>query len=175
MKDAVVIGPVLIAGAFALNGVSEASYHGGTSAFEYLLFLAFLGVVLLVWYRMKLRSSERMKALALGRERDRAPAPREALSAGAAAVASNPSTAMVIAGPVGVSLFAWLTSLTTSSDPQFVWSVAGLLGVTSMVCGTVLLARKSPDAHGREVGGWLTSRKPPVYDPDAIDLVGRRG
>jgi hypothetical protein len=179
MRDAVVVGPVLVAGAFALNGVSEAWSRPGANAGEYLAFLAVLAGVLLVWYRLKTKSAERMKALELGRDRDRdrqAPAKADGLAPAAAAVALG------VGGPAAVSLVAWLTTLTTQGDPEIVWPISGLLGVTSVICGTVLLARQYPRPHphppeqatnGRFA--WEPSAKAPVYDPDAIDLVGRRG
>lgn len=173
LKDAVVVGPVLVAGGFALGGLSEAGYRPNVPTTEYLTFLAFLAAVLMIWYRWKLGAAERLRALELGHDRP-APAP--------AAVAGNPlasATGLLLGAPVGVAAMAWLTCLTTRCEPNFVWSMVALMGVTSIACGTFLAARqpvasRAGHAHAaatRPADGLKTF----AHDPDTFDVVGRRG
>ncbi|MFO0949951.1 MAG: hypothetical protein U0835_02135 [Isosphaeraceae bacterium] len=178
MKDFFVVGPVIAAGLFALIAMEESLSRRGGSATEYLLFLAVLAGVLLAWYRMKTRSAERLKALEVGRDRPRDDAP-------AAFDPTKAAVAIGVGAPVGVSLVAWMVSLTTEAEPGIVWGVSGMLGLASLVCGTVLMVRLGPAAmNGRDARNvhsngrpeaWHAVAKPPVTDPDAFDLVGRRG
>ena len=163
MKDAVVIGPVLLAGSFALNGLSEVNGRPDLSPVPYLLFLVVLAGVLLAWYRMKIRSTERLKTRDLGFDRPGPSAKSEWLGPSAAAVAIG------VVGPVGVCTVAWLTTLTTGEEPGVIWGVAGLLGVTSLMCSSSLLKHQQPALASAD-----RAAKPPAFDPDSFDLVGRR-
>jgi hypothetical protein len=166
MKDVIVVVPTILAGAVILFAASEASWHRPGDMPTYLLFLAFLFGILLLWYRSKLKAAERGRAAEVRR-----PA--------ATAEPMTPMRAVAVVGvgtPVGVCALAWFASLTTHTETEVVWFVAGLISVTALVCGTYLLTRLagSPFAQADRPArnGW---HKPDVSDPDAIDLVGRRG
>lgn len=163
MKDVVVVVPVLLVGAFGLAGMAEAPYHNRSQVTDYMLFLGFLAVVLLLWYRMKLRSAERLRALELGRDRPQAEGPRVTFwGPGAVAVAMGTVT------PVGVMLIGWFAAAASPPNAPGVWASAMLMGLASIVCGTRLASRAvRPDGNAPP--------KPVVYDPDAFDLVARRG
>jgi hypothetical protein len=168
MKDVIVVVPTVLAGAVMLINATEASWRRPEDVPTYLLFLAFLFVVLLLWYRSKLKAAERARAP------EQRPTPAKVLEPW------TPARAVVAVGvgvPVGVCMMAWLTCLTTRPhEAGVVWGIAGLLGVTALLCGTFLLTRLpgSPFATAARAhrNGWP---KPEVHDPDAIDIVGRRG
>lgn len=166
------VGPVLLAGGIALEGVSRTGHGPSVPTTEYLAFLAFLAGVLLVWYRSKVGSVERLKALELNQGRPAPPPPPPLVK-----LEPKSPIAAIVGAPVGVAGIGWMTCLTTRCDPTIVWAVIGLLGVTSLVCGTFLLARQNdhrrerPEARDELVGG----HKPYQHDPDAFDVVARRG
>lgn len=166
MKDVVIVGPILLTGGVALEGLSHVGYRPGTPTTEYIFLLALLIVVLLVWYRMKLGGAERMRALELGIGK---PEPTPV----ATPKASGPSAVGTLVGtPVGVAGIAWMTCLTTRCEPAFVWSIVGLLGVTAMVCGTFLLSRTVGSGRHDTPDSGL---KPYPMDADGYDVVARRG
>jgi hypothetical protein len=116
----------------------------------------------------ELEHTERMKALELGR-----PWPGET----AARHASASSKAVTLGvwvplGALGIALAATSGPGGFRHDATFVWLAAGAVGLSGVVCGTMLALRES--ASG-------VSPPPPVnavkgaLDADALDVVSRRG
>jgi hypothetical protein len=113
----------------------------------------------------ELEHAERMKAIEMGR-----PWPPEKVEATAAALAENapehlPATLVktVPLSSLGIALGA---SVVMRPEPVF-WVAAGAVGVTSLICGTVISLHQGP-ARGQAM---RTAK--PVSDPDALDVVGR--
>lgn len=160
LRDAVIVGPVLIAGAVSLMGAYEASWRNQSNLPFFLLFLAFLFGILLVWHRGKLRSAERSRHF----EPD----------GGAGWVPARAVVAVGAGVPLGSLALAWLASVSNHTETSAIWGFASAVGITGLICGTYLLARVPGSlfsAHPRHA----FDRKPAEYDPDAFDVVGRRG
>ena len=108
--------------------------------------------------------AERMRAMELGRTL----AEDEAWSPARLAVAIG------VGVPIGSLLIAWLAAMTTgSTSAEADLDGAGVVGLGGVICGTVLAARHfaGPPAGRRDPPGV----EKPEYDPDAYDVVGRRG
>ncbi len=118
----------------------------------------------------ELEHAERMKALELGR-----PFPGSNFGSDAW---RNPARVAVAIGagvPISVMIVAWLATPEGRSEIAYaIWPAAGAVGVAGVICGTVLAARLP--ASGRPSRGFETAdAKPAADDPDAFDVVGRRG
>ncbi len=78
--------------------------------------------------------------------------------------------------PLGVFLFAFLTSLVVGFQKE-IWIAAGMVGLGSVICGTVLAgAAFQRMTRGGQDEGFASYResKPHVED-DAYDVVSSRG
>jgi hypothetical protein len=177
MRDVVIVVPTILAGAIALVSALEAGWHRPEEASPYLIFLAFLFGVLLLWYRLKVKTADRGKATEARQARSSELRP---LPPGLAFV-TIPWAVVGVGTPVGVCAMAWFATAVTPTEAPVIWGVAGLLGVTAMVCGTFLLTRlqgspfATADRTRRNGYANPAANKPEVADPDAFDFVGRRG
>jgi hypothetical protein len=74
--------------------------------------------------------------------------------------------------PTGSFLLAWLADL-TSNGGEAIWTAAGFVGLGGVICGTILAYRRfaTQDQYATTYQETLK----PEYDPDAFDVVGRRG
>ena len=130
-----------------------------------LLIVVGLPVVLGIRSEMRKREmehTERMRAIELGR-----PLPGEGgwSSLGRLALAIGAGV------PLGTLGIGWLAAVSTGEAIAFLWPSAGAVGVTAVICGTVLAARMpreaariGPDPHAK-----------PAFDPDAYDAIAHRG
>jgi hypothetical protein len=114
----------------------------------------------------ELEHAERMRALELGRtlpqdENGWSP-PRICVAIGAGV-------------PIGVFLCAWLASQ-SGGQPELIWPMAGGVGVTAVICGSLLAARHFTLRAEAEIGTHAadSNGKTPI-DADAYDVVGSRG
>jgi hypothetical protein len=115
-------------------------------------------------YKRECEHLERMKALEVGRT---LPGDEPWWS---------PSRTIVAIGagvPVGVFGCAWLASVSSRVHEE-VWVMAGMVGVTSVICGTVLAAKESARRRQTEAAIQAVYEKP-YLDADAYDVAGRRG
>jgi len=106
---------------------------------------------------------ERIKAMELGRELpgDRSGSP----AAFAAAIGAGV--------PILAMLFAWLASPQVyRSHSEQIWDWAALVGLAGLISGSILAARLA--LRSKAAATDQGSLKPD-YDPDAYDVVGRRG
>ena len=73
--------------------------------------------------------------------------------------------------PVGVFVCAWLASESVGYEGG-VWFGATAVGMTAVVCGSLLAAR-----HFDQIfqAGTIPHAAKPTADADAFDVVGRRG
>lgn len=112
----------------------------------------------------ELEHAERMKALELGRA---LPGDESGWT---------PARACVVIGagvPIGIFLIAWLASERLGCQDQ-IWTAAEVVGLSSVVSGALLASRQLDRREGVEDTLGVTFGKP-VVDPDAFDVVGRRG
>ncbi|SIO59026.1 hypothetical protein SAMN05444166_5899 [Singulisphaera sp. GP187] len=167
MKDVVLVVPILIAGATMLAATQSRPWQAtpGYHTPE-LAFLAFLFGLLFAWHRGKQSAVERMKAMDLG------------WNLAADSPASSPRRSVVGFVMLMPASLIGVAGLASSNQPNFsfpIWSAASLLGVTSLICGTILLlnqpASLSPLEPSRRRG--VTSK--PTVDPDEFDVVSQRG
>ena len=90
----------------------------------------------------------------------------------------SPSRIIVAIGagvPVGVFGLAWLVTETAGAQEE-VWVGAIMIGMTSVICGSLLAAKQF--ARTGHVGSGTSSphlADKPHFDPDAYDVAGRRG
>jgi hypothetical protein len=106
--------------------------------------------------------AERMKALELG-----LPAPGNE---------SWPARVCIAIGagvPVASFLVAWLAS-TDAASGQHYWEAATTVGGLGVLCGTFLSTRLLP-SRSRTQSPFLGANAKPLHDPDAYDVVSRRG
>jgi hypothetical protein len=113
----------------------------------------------------ELEHRERMKALELGRTLSKdepwcTPA-RISLTIGAGV-------------PIGVFTCAWLATA-SSGFQQDIWLSSMSVGVTSVICGSVLAAKHFTHRANAEALAYRASFEKPTIDEDAYDVVGRRG
>jgi hypothetical protein len=106
---------------------------------------------------------ERMKALELG-----LPAP------GNESWAARVCIAIGAGVPIGAFFFAWLAGMDHSSGGQYYWEAAAPVGVTGILCGTFLSTRLLP-SRSKSQRPAVDAHAKPAYDPDAYDVVSRRG
>jgi hypothetical protein len=72
------------------------------------------------------------------------------------------------AGVPIVSMIAALVATLEAGFHEEIWMFSGMVGIASVICGTVLAA------SGRSAAKAPSDAKP-VYEPDAFDVVGTRG
>jgi len=166
MKDALLVGPILVVGAVLVNSLATASSRHESYRSEELVFMAFLFGLLYTWYRGKQTAAERLRALELGRELP-------------GVVPSWPVGRVIatlgIGAPAVLVGLAWMANSSQQRDASAIWFTTSLLGVTTLVCGTILLLRlPASTIAGRQAVGRGSTTKPET-DPDAFDVVGQRG
>ncbi|WP_406695152.1 hypothetical protein V5E97_29355 [Singulisphaera sp. Ch08] len=167
MKDIALVVPILIAGGTVLVSISSSSWNNGhPNHTQNLAFLAFLFGLLYAWHRGKQAAAERMKALELG------------WSPPSFSSSSSIGRGTLTAGmfmPVSLLGVAWLASVSRPDLSTPIWSAASLLGMTTLICGTILLLRQpslsSFPEPTRQRGVVLKS----TADPDEFDVVSQRG
>jgi hypothetical protein len=124
-------------------------------------------------FERQLLHTERMKAMELG-----LPPPDQAGAGGAEGTPARPWTLLVVWVPLGI--FGATLGATLWGDipiPSVVWIAAAGLGVTSIICGTILLLRH-PDSSPAVVSPRAADAAPAPktdLDADVLDTVGPRG
>ena len=103
--------------------------------------------------------AERMKAMELG------------VTTAEDAERSGP---MGLAGTIGGAvplgaLFVAFIAAPKQGDSDAIWMAAAMIGVAGVICGSILAALQ---INRR---GQPAASEKPSYDPDAFDVVGRRG
>jgi hypothetical protein len=114
----------------------------------------------------ELEHTERMRALELGRT-----LPQDELW-------WSPARICVAIGagvPIGVFFLAWMASQSVGHY-ELIWPMAAGVGITAVICGSLLAARHFTLRARAESGTTYAplDGKPPV-DADAYDVVGSRG
>ena len=72
--------------------------------------------------------------------------------------------------PIGVFLIAWAAASGGPPTAAYaIWPSAGAVGVTALICGTVLASRLTSTPTVTD------PQAKPAHDPDAFDVVARRG
>jgi hypothetical protein len=144
-----------------------------TTIYEMLGFLiAFLGIgiayfaihkgIRLEWMKREYSHLERMKALELGRSLP-----------GDGPWLTPLKLGFLIATVVPIGVFAFSCLATAQGGfHQDIWTVAGMVGVFAVVCGSVPVMIQA--RSGQESLPALQVEKPPVED-DAYDVVSARG
>lgn len=88
----------------------------------------------------------------------------------------NPGVAIGVAVPCTTFGVALVASFCNAG--LYAWPAAGAVGVAAVICGTIL-ALNPPPPPPRRPGPPLSrdreANAKPALDPDAIDVVGRRG
>jgi hypothetical protein len=112
-----------------------------------------------------LTHTERMKALELGRE----------LPAHSGSVEEASYARKCFSTALWISLFGFGASAQSGMHGVniAVASAAGAACVTAIICGTILAFREA-STRSRPVSGHWPNHKP-LADPDALDVVSRRG
>jgi hypothetical protein len=115
-------------------------------------------------YKRECEHLERMKALEVGRT---LPGDEPWWSP------SRTSVAIGAGVPVGVFGWAWLASVSSHAHEE-VRVMAGMVGVASVICGSILAAKESARRHQAEAALQSAFEKSYI-DADAYDVAGRRG
>jgi hypothetical protein len=113
--------------------------------------------------RREMEHVERMKALELG-----LPTP---------GTESWPASVCIAIGagvPIGAFFLAWLAGMEHSGSGQNYWETAAPVGVVGILCGTFLSTRLLP-SRSKSQRPAVDAHAKPAYDPDAYDVVSRRG
>jgi hypothetical protein len=108
--------------------------------------------------------AERMRAMELGQTLPG----DQSLTPGSVAVfigAGVPIAAMVIAWMAGRSIHE-------EGPLEAIWMTAGMVGLGGVICGTVLGAQQFSK---RDQAAAVSAEEKLAFDPDAYDVVGRRG
>lgn len=167
MKDALLVGPILVVGGFLLNSLSWSNTRHERMREEELLFLGFLFLLLYAWYRGKQAVAARLRALELGREL--ADATPSAWPVGKVVATVG------IGGPVALTGLILMVNSSPYRDPIAVWFTTAFLGTIGLICGTILMLKLAPaTTAGRQSDRRLLPSKP-ITDPDAFDVVAQRG
>jgi hypothetical protein len=74
--------------------------------------------------------------------------------------------------PLGSLFIAWLADRTSEGDAETIWIASSMVALGGLICGTILAARHF--ATRNQPATYQDTLKP-EYDPDAFDVVGRRG
>lgn len=169
MKDLVLVGPILMVGGIFVVSTQSGNWHGSGSHFTLeLAFLTFLFSLLFAWHRGKQAAAERLRAMELGWRQPE----------GAASSPISRSTVTTgIMMPLGLLGIAWLASSSRPDLSTPIWSAASLLGMTTLICGTILLLRQpsllsSPSERRSEIRSGIVKAN---TDPDEFDVVSQRG
>lgn len=116
-------------------------------------------------FQRELEHAERMKALEMG-----CTLPRDETYWHPARIAVTIGAGV----PIGVFTCA-LISTESSGFRQDVWMSSMVVGLTSVICGTVLAARHFNHRAENERIATLRTVSKPVFEEDAFDVVGSRG
>ncbi len=111
--------------------------------------------------------AERLKALELGR-----PLPGDPATDGATTHRDNRIGLWVPLGALGIALGAMNSTGDSTAAVVVIWAAAGAVGVTGVICGTILAMRAPSPAVPAPRSLFPT--KAPAED-DAVDTVSRRG
>lgn len=117
--------------------------------------------------------AERMKALELGRP---LPGDNEPNAAQHGPLMSSPAAPLGVWLPLGALGIAWLASgapWVNAGTSMMVWGAAGAVGLAGVICGTILHIRQQDRVIER--ANLAYTAKQPAHDPDAFDVVSRRG
>ncbi|WP_435009128.1 hypothetical protein P12x_000379 [Tundrisphaera lichenicola] len=105
--------------------------------------------------------TERMKALELGRT----------LPSDESWSPASIATAIGAGVPLGSMGIAWMASNSSHGADESIWMSACMVAIGGLICGTILASR-----HFATRNQMMQSDiAKPAYDPDAYDVVGRRG
>jgi hypothetical protein len=112
-------------------------------------------------YLRQMDHEERMKAMELGQtlgeEHSWTPA----------------GTAVTIGAGVPIAaMFIAFIAATKEGDNEALWAATALIGVAGVICGSVLAAMQFSK---RERTAPFSTEEKSAFDPDAYDVVGRRG
>jgi hypothetical protein len=114
-------------------------------------------------YLREVEHAERMKAMELGRT----------LPGDEPLSPASIATAIGAGVPLSSLVLAWLADLTSGGrSGEAVWVAAGAVALGGLICGTILAYRHFAT---RPQPATYQEAPKPEYDPDAYDVVGRRG
>jgi len=166
MKDALLVGPILVVGGFLLSSLSSADSRHESMRGEQMVFLGFLFLLLFTWYRGKQSAAERLRALELGRTLP---------DLGPVWSVGKVVATVAIGVPVALIGVIWTTSFSPYRDSPAIWITTAFLGMTTLICGTILVLKLAPAS----TAGLPGDRRPVLsklpIDPDAFDVVAQRG
>lgn len=115
-------------------------------------------------YLREVEHKERMRAMELGRT----------LAEDESWTPVGLAAAIGVWVPLGAMVIAFIScERNAHSYAAAIWNAAGMVGLGGVVCGTFLAARHF--ATRQEPAPSYPDVQKPEYDPDAYDVVGRRG
>ena len=110
--------------------------------------------------------AERMRAMELGRDL----AEDESWTPAGIAVSIGAGV------PIVSMLIAWMATRSfniVDAPIETIWKMAGMVGLGGVICGTILASQQ---IMRREKPASVASfEEKPAFDPEAFDVVGRRG
>lgn len=166
MRDVALVAPIIVTGGTILVAILD-SHRGPSSTFvPQLVFLGFLLGLLFAWHRGKQAAAERLRALELGW------GPTETV--GRRAPAQRAIT-IGVATPIVLLCLAAIAGTVEPDLSPGVWITALLLGMTTLICGTVLLLFRPASFQPRSEPASHRATYKPMSDPDEFDVVGQRG
>ena len=117
--------------------------------------------------RRELEHAERIRALELGRT---LPGDEPALSP------EKLSAGIGIVVPLGSLLVGWLACESQGYRAE-IWVMASVVSLAGVLGGTILASRQMGmrERERTRAAGYQMHTKGEAYDPDTIDVVGRRG
>jgi hypothetical protein len=129
--------------------------------------------------RREMEHAERMKALEVGRDWPADARDPIAVAVQAQSSARRPADPAWSLARKCVSLAFWLPVgvflVTQGRGNHFgIWGGTALIASTSLVCATTLVLRRSATGQRPAAAPYQANGKA-AYDPDAFDVVGRRG
>src|SRR5262249_18571092 len=140
-------------------------------------FMSVIGGLLYARRNRILEHAERMKAIEMGRPWPLDKATMDAAAVAQAAAAEHSPERMghtlavkVPLGALGIALAA--SFFLGRSVDELAWIAAGAVGVSGVVCGTLLTRHQ---ITARESAQATAYEPKPAVDPDAFDVVSRRG
>lgn len=117
------------------------------------------------WREREMEHTERMKAMELGLT---LPKDQPWTTPG------RLSAAIGAGVPIGAFFLAFIDSQGNHHSAEAAWVAAGFVGVAGVIAGTILATRlAAPGAPSRQDG--MVAKPDSAYDPEAYDVVSRRG